>query len=105
MQFALSQIHDAHAKVKSTADFPQYVQTLKSLGVKSYSILLDQNETVYFDINKKCLSSKQNGEPFIIHDIVNNAAFKNQLSLHQQGDTDYGTFCRIVQNRESLDGL
>ncbi len=34
--FTLEQIKSAHSKVKSGADFPNYIQDLINLGIKSY---------------------------------------------------------------------
>ena len=34
--FTVKEIHEAHAKVKSGADFPKYIQEIKKMGVKSF---------------------------------------------------------------------
>lgn len=38
--FTLDQIREAHAKVKSGADFPHYIQDLIVLGVQKYDIFV-----------------------------------------------------------------
>ena len=45
--FTLQQIQDTHAKVKSGADFPQYIQDLKDLWVRSYTIFVSDGHAEY----------------------------------------------------------
>src|SRR5574343_138701 len=65
--FTIQQIHEAHAKVKSGADFPKYMQDIIALGV-TFS------------------------ETLTIADESNIEQFKSDLKSHQQGNTDYMTF-------------
>ena len=45
--FTLQQIQDAHAKVQSGADFPRYIQDLKDLWVRSYTIFVSDGHAEY----------------------------------------------------------
>jgi uncharacterized protein YbcV (DUF1398 family) len=69
--FTVEQIKAAHSKVKSGADFPAYVQEIKQLGVTAF-------ETWVIDITDNSDKEK----------------FNHYLHIHQQGKTDYFTFCR-----------
>ena len=44
--FTIDQIKEAHSKVKSGADFPQYVQDLIKLGVIHYTTYVRDGHTV-----------------------------------------------------------
>jgi len=46
--FTIEQIKDAHAKVKSGADFPAYVQEVIRLGVTRYETYVADGQTHYF---------------------------------------------------------
>lgn len=46
--FAIEQIKTAHSKVKSGADFLNYVQDLIKLGITSYETLVADGKTTYF---------------------------------------------------------
>ncbi len=45
--FQLTKIKDAHAKVKSGADFPAYIQDLIQLGVLSYDTFVMDGHSVF----------------------------------------------------------
>ena len=92
--FTVEQIHDAHSKVKTGADFPAFVQELIQLRVSAYSTFVRDGHTEYrgpggFKIHTEArypaldLASAGNAEEFAV-----------SLRRHQQGHTDYFTFCR-----------
>ncbi len=43
--FILDQIEAAHSKVKSGADFPEYIKELKQFGVTSYETFVSDGHT------------------------------------------------------------
>lgn len=90
--FTLQQIHDAHAKVKSGADFPQYMQDIIDLGVISFETFVADNHTDYKGKNDFSISSEGFTETLNIADDCNAQQFKSDLKAHQQGQTDYMTF-------------
>ena len=49
--FTVKQIKYAHAKVKSGADFPQYIQDIIALGVTSFETFVFDNHTNYYGAN------------------------------------------------------
>ena len=55
--FTLEDIKAAHAKVKTGADFPNYIKTLKSLGVKKYDSFVSDGHSIFFaDENHQVIS-------------------------------------------------
>lgn len=90
--FTLQQIHDAHAKVKSGADFPQYMQDSIALGVTSFETFVFDNHTNYYGKDNFKITSEGFSETLIIANESNIEQFKRDLKAHQQGKTDYMTF-------------
>lgn len=90
--FTVKQIKDAHTKVKSGADFPQYMQDIIALGVTSFETFVFDNHTNYYGANDFKTSSEGFLETLIVSDEINIQQFKSDLKLHQQGKTDYMTF-------------
>ena len=74
--FTVDQIEQAHSKVKSGADFPKYIQT------------------EYFGENNFRTASKPKYAELIISENSDGENFKGRLKEHQQGKTDYFTFCK-----------
>lgn len=91
--FTIAQIKEAHSKVKSGADFPQYVQDIIQLGVTFYETYVTDGHTDYFGKNDYKITSPTKYEPLIIAEKSNNEAFQKDLKEHQQGQSDYLTFC------------
>ena len=48
MIFELKEIKEAQSKVKSGADFPNYIQELIKLGVKKYETYVHDGHSLYF---------------------------------------------------------
>lgn len=92
--FTLDQIKLAHSQVKSGADFPKYLQDLKELGVSVYETFVKNGNTNYSGINDYKISSGAKYDELSIAEISNSEDFKNDLKAHQQGKTDYSTFCK-----------
>ncbi|WP_262150258.1 DUF1398 domain-containing protein [Chryseobacterium foetidum] len=92
--FTVSQIEEAHSKVKSGADFPKYIQEIKGLGVKNFSTWVKDSHTEYFGENDFQTKSQPKYDDLEINETVNADQFKKQLKIHQQGGTDYMQFCK-----------
>ena len=90
--FTIQQIHEAHSKVKSGADFPKYMQDIIALGVTSFETFVFDNHTNYYGKDNYQTSSEGFLEPLTIADKSNIEQFKADLKAHQQGKTDYLTF-------------
>jgi uncharacterized protein YbcV (DUF1398 family) len=92
--FTVEQINQAHEKVKSGADFPKYIQEIKQMGVTSFETWVTDSHTEYFGENNYQTKSLPQYENLTIADSSNREKFCRYLKIHQQGETDYSTFCR-----------
>ncbi|MES2838177.1 MAG: DUF1398 family protein [Bacteroidota bacterium] len=91
--FTLEQIKNAHSKVKSGADFPAYIQEIKKLGVTFYETFVADGHTDYYGENDYKISTVAKYNPLSVSEKSNLENFKTDLKAHQQGKTDYPTFC------------
>lgn len=91
--FTVSQIEQAHLKVTSGADFPQYIQEIKAMGVNAFETWVSDSHTEYYGKDNFHVKSDAQYAPLSISEVVNEAQFRHYLKLHQQGLTDYKTFC------------
>jgi|SRR3954464_1043686 len=92
--FTIEQIKAAHSKVKSGADFPAYVQDLIKLGVVSYDTFVMDGHTDYFSTENTKIASPPKYDQLTIAANSNKEQFQKDLKAHQQGKTDYPTFCK-----------
>ena len=92
--FTQDQIKAAHAKVKSGADYPRYVRDLKKLGIHHYDYVVENGANVYYDHVGNHLSTRLDD---IMHrnvsDISSSEMLKEYIVNHQQGNSDFPTFC------------
>jgi len=91
--FTIEQITIAHLKVKSGADFPNYFKEIKYLGVIEYVTYVSDGHTNYYGNDGHKATSPAKYEELTITNNSNIDQFKNDLKIHQQGKTDYYTFC------------
>jgi uncharacterized protein YbcV (DUF1398 family) len=94
MKFTINEIKAEHQKVKSGADFPKYIQAVKKLGVSHYTAYVFDGNTDYFDGENNTASTGAKYESLKISEHTDAENFKSRLKLHQQGGTDYPTFCK-----------
>ena len=92
--FSVEQIKQAHSKVKSGADFPVYIKDIKRLGVTFYKTYVIDGHTVYFGDGDYKASSPAKYGNLTIAEICDAETFGKDLSIHQQGKTDYPAFCK-----------
>ena len=90
--FTIQQIHEAHSKVKSGADFPKYIQEIIALGVTSFETFVFDNHTDYYGKDNYFTSSQGFSGTLPIANRSDVEQFKLDLKSHQQGKTDYMTF-------------
>ena len=93
--FTIEQIKAAHSKVKSGADFPNYIQEIKKLGVLSYETFVKNGHSSFMDLSGHAIQSNVKYAPLAVADKSDKIQFQKNLKEHQQGKTDYSTFCRI----------
>ena len=91
--FTLEQILQAHNKVKSGADFPIYVKDLKTLGVTHYIAFVSDGHTIYYGNNDFEITSPAKYDVLKINLNLDKEQFIADLKAHQQGKTDFPTFC------------
>ncbi|MEJ8819314.1 DUF1398 domain-containing protein [Lacibacter sp. H407] len=91
--FTLEQIKTAHSKVKSGADFPAYINDIKQLGVTGYETFVTDGHTDYYGTNDFKISTVARYNTLAISENPNPEQFQLDLKAHQQGKTDYPTFC------------
>ncbi len=91
--FTVQQIENAHSKVKSGADFPNYIKEIKELGVKSFETWVKDSHTEYFGENDYTTKSQPKYDDLVIENNVDKEKFSQQLKSHQRGETDYMKFC------------
>lgn len=92
--FTAEQIEAAHTKVKSGADFPAYIREIKQLGVTAFETWVKDSHTEYFGQNGYQTRSQPQYDDSTIAPASDKDTFAHLLKIHQQGETDYFTFCR-----------
>ncbi|GAA5091385.1 DUF1398 family protein [Chryseobacterium ginsengisoli] len=92
--FTVEQIENAHSKVQSGADFPNYIQEIKKLGVKSFETWVKDSHTEYFGENGFTTNSQPKYDDLLIENQTDKDKFSQQLKSHQRGETDYIKFCK-----------
>lgn len=91
--FTVEQIEHAHSKVKSGADFPDYIKEIKEFGVRSFETWVKDSHTEYFGENGYTTKSQPKYDELIVENKVSKELFVSQLKSHQRGETDYMKFC------------
>lgn len=92
--FTIDEIKTEHQKVKSGADFPKYIQAIKDLGVSHYTTYVSEGNTEYFNQENQSVSTGAKYNALNISEHLDLEKFISRLKLHQQGGTDYPTFCK-----------
>jgi uncharacterized protein YbcV (DUF1398 family) len=92
--FTIEQIKAAHSKVKSGADFPSYIQEIKTLGVTSYEHFVSDGHVEYFGLNGFTIAAPAKWPAREVAATSSAEELKHTLKIHQQGQTDYVTFCK-----------
>ncbi|KDN53788.1 DUF1398 domain-containing protein [Flavobacterium seoulense] len=92
--FTIDQIKAAHEKVKSGADFPNYIQDLINLGVKGYDTIVTDGSVSYFGDNNFTANTDKKYNALAVLPTANKERFIEFLVMHQDGQTDYLTFCQ-----------
>lgn len=91
MKFTLEQIKEA--PTKSGNMFPVLIQQFKILGVDNFITFVSDGHTDYFDDEKESLGTDSSTD-FVISENTNSEKFLERLRLHQNGGTDFLTFCK-----------
>jgi len=91
--FTIDQIKEAHARVQSGADFPVYIQDLIAMGVKGYETFVNDGHVEYFGDDNFRATATDTYAPIVVAPSANKERFIEFLVIHQDGQTDYLTFC------------
>ncbi|MXV15750.1 DUF1398 domain-containing protein [Hufsiella ginkgonis] len=92
--FTLQQVKEAHGKVKTGADFPAYVREIKGLGLLTYEFRVADGSVTYFGGNRYRVTDHARYEPLTINKVASADELRHVIAIHQQGQTDFLTFCR-----------
>ena len=96
--FTIEQIKQAHDKVQTGADFPNYIKDLIQLGVRGYDTSVKDGRVSYFGENDFSISTDEKYSAIQIAPTANKERFIELLVIHQDGQTDYLTFCKDAAN-------
>lgn len=94
VNFTIAQIKAAHAKVKSGADFPNYIQEMKAMGVILYEHFVTDGRVNYYGLNEYSITTEAKWEKREVTKISNINQLKTSLKIHQAGKTNYLAFCK-----------
>lgn len=92
--FTIEAIKAAHAKVKSGADFPGYIQDIIKLGVTTYETYVSDSHSIFFGKDNYSVESAAKYVALTIAGKPDAASFIKDLKEHQQGKSDYLSFCQ-----------
>ncbi|CAM3495232.1 DUF1398 domain-containing protein [Aquirufa ecclesiirivi] len=93
--FTVEQIKSAHSLVKSGADFPAYIRTIKQLGVSHYETFVADGHIDYHGANDYSVTVPAKYHLMSIAEIPKMEVFKSELIVHQEGKTDFLTFIQM----------
>ena len=96
--FTIEQIKQAHDKVQTAADFSNYIKDLIELGVLGYDTHVKDGEVSYFGKDNFSISTTDKYPAIKIAPTANKERFIEFLVIHQDGQTDYLTFCKDAAN-------
>lgn len=91
--FTKDQIFTAQAKVKSGADYPNLIQDLKAIGVRSYDHIVSDHSNMFYGDNGHSVVISHSQPSIPVAAEPSSQKLRHSLSIHQQGKTDYPTFC------------
>ena len=92
--FTISQIKEAHSKVRSGSDFPAFARDLVSLGVIKYDTHVSDGHGEYYGAGDYLQKSEAAYPVLTVSGKSDTEKFNQYLKAHQQGQTDYMTFCK-----------
>ncbi|MGM1429873.1 DUF1398 domain-containing protein [Sphingobacterium lactis] len=92
MSFTYRQIEEAHAKVKTGADFPAYIQEIRELGVTGFEFHVKDGNEKYIGEGGYEVYSHAKYPPVEIAEEVDLPTFAKALVDHQEGRTDFPQF-------------
>jgi uncharacterized protein YbcV (DUF1398 family) len=98
IMFTLNQIDEAHASVKSGADFPKFAHDIRELGVTKYDAYVTDGHAEYFGTDGFTLIWPAHHPVYTIAETSDADTFAERLKAHQRGETDYFQFSQDAAN-------
>lgn len=92
--FTLEQIHTEARKVKTGADFPKFINELKKIGINRSDVFVMDGMAIYYGKDNQTVETGAAYENLLISEKASSDTLKKALKSHQQGKTDYSTFCK-----------
>ena len=92
--FTIEEIQAAEKKIKTGADFPQFIKEIKAMGVTRNDVYVINGQSIYFGKDDHTAESAPAYESLIIEEESSAEDLKSALKIHQKGETNYDTFCR-----------
>ena len=93
--FTIEQIKRAEAEIKTGADFPNFIKTLKEMGIVRNDVYVSNGLSIYFDSEDHSEQVSPTAYPeVVINDESSAEKLSHALQIHQKGETDYFTFCK-----------
>lgn len=94
--FTEDQVLAAHNQVKTGADFPKYIQTIKDLGLIKYEYWVVDGRTVYFGDAGYILNTGPKYLAIPITSPPTRGDLEHAITQRELGKTDFLTFCKQV---------
>ncbi len=93
--FSIEEIKAAESKIKTGADFPQFIKEIKALGVVRNDVYVANGLSVYFNSDDYSVQASPDEYPELVINSESSAEkLEHALKIHQRGETDYFTFCK-----------
>ncbi|MDZ7604066.1 MAG: DUF1398 family protein [Cyclobacteriaceae bacterium] len=93
--FTIERIERSAFQIKKRdGDFPQLVQDLKAIGVTHYDYFVSDGITKYYGTDNFVLKGEATYPSMNVNGVSSSDKLKHAISIHQQGQTDYPTFCK-----------
>lgn len=92
--FTIEKIIAEEQKIQSGADFPQFIKTLKDMGVVRNDVYVMNGHSIYFSDDDHTAESGVAYESLIIEETSSEEELREAIKIHRKGETDFQTFCR-----------
>ncbi|TKC10184.1 DUF1398 domain-containing protein [Pedobacter polaris] len=92
--FTIEEIQVAVEKINTGADFPQFARDLKEIGVTRSDVFVMNGMAIYYGKDDFVVEGPPVYENLIVEQESSVPDLKDALSIHQNGETDFQTFCR-----------
>ncbi|QPH40752.1 DUF1398 domain-containing protein [Pedobacter endophyticus] len=93
--FTIEDIKKAESKIETGADFPAFIDEIKKIGVVRNDVYVSNGLSIYFDSEDNVQQdSPENYPVLVINEESSQEKLQHALKVHQQGESDYFTFCK-----------